>query len=179
MRVKALGIIAAVALAGAASLAGSLSAQEEPGVERRVRVLALGQGSYLGVYISDITGEDVQRLGLREERGVRITGVAEDGPAQVAGLQEDDVIVTWNGDRIEGEPSCGGSSRRRPRVARQLSASSAMGPSGPWPSSSGTVAELGAPSPGTPMTRCTCASNWRRVVSGSVTCGSTSAKCRT
>lgn len=103
MRVKALGIIAAVALAGAASLAGSLSAQEEPDVERRVRVLALGQGSYLGVYISDITGEDVQRLGLREERGVRITGVAEDGPAQVAGLQEDDVIVTWNGDRIEGE----------------------------------------------------------------------------
>ena len=62
MRVKALGIIAAVALAGAASLAGSLSAQEEPDVERRVRVLALGQGSYLGVYISDITGEDVQQV---------------------------------------------------------------------------------------------------------------------
>ena len=103
MRVKALGFIAAVALAGAASLAGTLSAQEKSDNEGRVRVLTLGQGSYLGVFIADVTAEDVERLGLREERGVRITGVADEGPARDAGLQEDDVIVGWNGDRIESE----------------------------------------------------------------------------
>lgn len=103
MRVKVVGVVAAVALAGAAAVAGTLSAQEKPAAESRVRVLAFGEGSYLGVYIADVTAEDVDRLGLREERGVRITGVADEGPAREAGLQEDDVIVSWNGDRIESE----------------------------------------------------------------------------
>ena len=103
MKVKALGVVAAIALAGAAGLAGTLSAQEKSDVESRVRVLAFSQGSYLGVFIADVTADDVERLGLREEHGVRITGVADEGPARDAGLQEDDVIVSWNGDRIEGE----------------------------------------------------------------------------
>jgi membrane-associated protease RseP (regulator of RpoE activity) len=103
MRVKALGFAAAVALAGAANLAGTLHAQENVGPESRVRVMAIGQGSYLGVFIADVTSEDVERLDLREERGVRITGVADEGPARDAGLQEDDVIVSWNGDRVESE----------------------------------------------------------------------------
>lgn len=103
MRVKALGFVAAVALAGAAILAGTLSAQEKSDTEGRVRVLTLGQGSYLGVFIADVTAEDVERLGLREERGVRITGVADEGPARDAGLLEDDIIVTWNGDTVESE----------------------------------------------------------------------------
>jgi len=103
MKVKALGIVAAVALAGTAGLAGTLSAQEASDTESRVRVMTVGQGSYLGVFISDVTAEDVTRLGLREERGVRITGVADEGPARDAGLEEDDVIVSWNDDRVESE----------------------------------------------------------------------------
>ncbi len=103
MKVKALGFVAAVALAGTAGLAGTLSAQEKSDTESRVRVMTLGQGSYLGVFISDVTAEDVTRLGLREERGVRITGVADEGPARDAGLEEDDVIVSWNDDRVESE----------------------------------------------------------------------------
>ncbi|MBT8461081.1 MAG: PDZ domain-containing protein [Gemmatimonadetes bacterium] len=103
MRLKALGFAAAVAIAGVTSLAETLNAQEDMGPESRVRVLAFGQGSYLGVFIADVTAEDVDRLGLGEERGVRITGVADEGPARDAGLQEDDVIVSWNGDRIESE----------------------------------------------------------------------------
>ena len=103
MRAKALGFVAAVVLAGAVGLTGTLSAQEKSDTESRVRVLAFGQGSYLGVFIADVVAEDVERLGLREEMGVRITGVADEGPARDAGLQEDDVIVSWNGDRVEGE----------------------------------------------------------------------------
>jgi len=103
MKAKALGVVTAVALAGVAGLTGTLSAQEESDAESRVRVLAFSQGSYLGVFIADVTADDVERLGLQEERGVRITGVADEGPARDAGLQEDDVIVRWNEDRIESE----------------------------------------------------------------------------
>lgn len=103
MSVKTWGMVAALALAGGVALAGSLVAQEKEDVESRVRVLALGQGSYLGVYISDVGAEDVDRLGLRGEHGVLVTGVADEGPARDAGLQEDDVIVSWNGERLESE----------------------------------------------------------------------------
>jgi membrane-associated protease RseP (regulator of RpoE activity) len=103
MKGKALGVAVALALAGAAGVAGTLSAQEKGDAENQVRVFAFSQGSYLGVFIADVTAEDVDRLGLREERGVRITGVADEGPARDAGLQEEDVILSWNGARLESE----------------------------------------------------------------------------
>ncbi len=102
MNVKTWGIVTALALIGGVALAGSLDAQEKE-EESRVRLLAMGQGSYLGVYISDVGSDDVERLGLRGEHGVLITGVADEGPARDAGLQEDDVVVTWNGERLESE----------------------------------------------------------------------------
>jgi membrane-associated protease RseP (regulator of RpoE activity) len=93
----------AVGCVGIAAGAGMLAAQEKDEVESRVRVLAFNQGSYLGVYIADVTAADVDRLGLPGERGVRITGVADEGPARDAGLLEDDVILEWNGARLESE----------------------------------------------------------------------------
>lgn len=60
-----------------------------------------GSGSYLGVYIREVSEDDVKRLGLSEERGALITELPEDGPAADAGLKTDDVIVSWNGSRIE------------------------------------------------------------------------------
>ncbi len=44
-----------------------------------------GGGSYLGVGIRDVTGEDVEKLGLSHERGVYITDVQEGSPAAEAG----------------------------------------------------------------------------------------------
>lgn len=58
-------------------------------------------GSYLGVYIREVTDEDVERLDLREERGALVTDVPDEGPAAEAGLQADDVIVSWNGADVE------------------------------------------------------------------------------
>ena len=103
MRAKAASVLALATLIAGVGLAGTLRAQDKGDAEGLVRVLAFGQGSYLGVYIADVTGEDVDRLGLREERGVLITSVADEGPARDAGLQEDDVILSWNGDRVESE----------------------------------------------------------------------------
>jgi len=98
-----MGLIAVVAVAGAAVLAGTLRAQEKEDSGTRVRVMAFGQGSYLGVYISDVSSDDVERLGLPGERGVLVTGVADEGPAHDAGLQKNDVILEWNGERVESQ----------------------------------------------------------------------------
>jgi serine protease Do len=65
----------------------------------------LGSGdnrSYLGVDIEDITKERVSALKLKEERGVEITMVDQDAPAGKAGLKEHDVILDFNGSRVEG-----------------------------------------------------------------------------
>jgi len=58
-------------------------------------------GSFLGVELSEVTGEAVQRLKLREERGALIDAVTGGSSAAQAGLQKNDVIVKWDGEPIE------------------------------------------------------------------------------
>ncbi len=62
-----------------------------------------GGGAYLGIDIDDVTAERVSALKLKEERGVEITRVDQDAPAGKAGLKEHDVILQFNGTRLEGE----------------------------------------------------------------------------
>jgi serine protease Do len=57
-------------------------------------------GSFLGVYAEDINKEDMSRYGLREVRGVGITQVVKDSPAEKAGLRKDDVIIRFEGDSV-------------------------------------------------------------------------------
>lgn len=57
--------------------------------------------SYLGVQLSEVTSESVRRLNLREERGAILIEVLPDSPAAKAGLQKDDVIIRWNGERVD------------------------------------------------------------------------------
>lgn len=58
--------------------------------------------SYLGVDISDITPERSAALQLKETRGVEVTMVDQDAPAGKAGLKEHDVILDFDGQRVEG-----------------------------------------------------------------------------
>lgn len=58
-------------------------------------------GAYLGVYIREVTGEDVEQLELPAEYGALVTDVPDEGPAAEAGLQAEDVVVSWNGRRVE------------------------------------------------------------------------------
>lgn len=74
--------------------------------DRRMRGFAMMRpfgvtGGWLGVAISEVDAEAVDRLSLPEERGARVTDVREDSPAAEAGLREDDVIVRWNEQRVE------------------------------------------------------------------------------
>lgn len=59
-------------------------------------------GSYLGIDTRDVTHERMVALKLNEERGVEITMVDQDAPAGKAGLREQDVILSFNGQQVEG-----------------------------------------------------------------------------
>jgi predicted metalloprotease with PDZ domain len=97
--VPALGVIAiAVVVHGVHAQESRLRTREAPASFS----FTVGQpGSYLGVYIREVTAADAKRLGLDEERGALVSDVPEDGPAAEAGLATDDVIVSWNGSRVE------------------------------------------------------------------------------
>ncbi len=60
-----------------------------------------GGGSYLGVDTRDITPDRLAPLHLKEERGVEVTMVDQDAPAGKAGVKEQDVIMTLNGEKVE------------------------------------------------------------------------------
>jgi membrane-associated protease RseP (regulator of RpoE activity) len=57
-------------------------------------------GSFLGVYTEDISKENMGRYNLREVRGVGITQVAKDSPAEKAGLRKDDVILRFDSENV-------------------------------------------------------------------------------
>lgn len=101
---RTLGLAAALAVAFSVISIGTASAQEtESRVERRPMAISVagGTGAYLGIRIADVDAEFVEEAGLPGEYGVHITSVVEEGPAAEAGLQDGDVIVRWNGERLE------------------------------------------------------------------------------
>ena len=63
--------------------------------------LDAGGGGYLGVYLEEVTAERLKELGLKEERGAVVMKVVGDSPAEKSGLKENDVIVSFNGRRID------------------------------------------------------------------------------
>ncbi len=59
-------------------------------------------GSYLGVGVKEVTAERAKALKLKEEYGVEITTVEPESPADKAGLKPGDVVLEYNGQRVEG-----------------------------------------------------------------------------
>lgn len=57
-------------------------------------------GGYLGVQTQEVTKDNFSKFGLREVRGVAIEKVVENSPAAKAGLQDNDVIVRFNGEEV-------------------------------------------------------------------------------
>ena len=60
-----------------------------------------GEGGYLGVYLEEVTPERTRELGLKEERGAVVMKVVAGSPAEKAGLKENDVVVSFNGRRVD------------------------------------------------------------------------------
>lgn len=58
------------------------------------------QDNFLGVHVEEVTRETMGRFSLREPRGVAVTRVVKDSPAERAGLRENDVIVRFDGETV-------------------------------------------------------------------------------
>ncbi len=57
--------------------------------------------SYLGVHIDEVTQQSASALKLSDASGALITYVDQDGPACRAGLKNNDVIVGFNGSKVQ------------------------------------------------------------------------------
>ena len=57
-------------------------------------------GTFLGVSVEEISKENMSRYGMREVRGVGVTQVVKDSPAEKAGLKKDDVILRFEGESV-------------------------------------------------------------------------------
>ena len=73
-------------------------AEQDP--SNRNLSIFLDGGAYLGVSTEDISKENMARYGLREVRGVGVTEVMKDSPAEKAGLRKDDVILRFDGESV-------------------------------------------------------------------------------
>jgi membrane-associated protease RseP (regulator of RpoE activity) len=60
----------------------------------------LSGGTFLGVHVEDVSKENMARYGMREVRGVGVTEVVKDSPAEKAGLRKDDVILRFDGESV-------------------------------------------------------------------------------
>src|SRR5215470_668650 len=95
----------AAALILAAGFAGGTAALAQTSGDRARNTgvfVAKGSTSYLGIGVVDIDTERAKTLNLKEERGVEIKSVTPDSPALKAGLKEGDVVLDFNGQRVEG-----------------------------------------------------------------------------
>jgi serine protease Do len=61
-----------------------------------------GGGSYIGVMMQEVDSERAKALKLSEAAGVEITVVEPEGPAEKAGLKVGDVVIRYNGQKLEG-----------------------------------------------------------------------------
>ncbi len=104
-------------MAGAA-LASSLSAQplaffQAQGAPPVFEMHAAG-GTYLGVMLEEVDANHAHDLKLRDTYGVQVTRVEEASPAEKAGIKQGDVVLEYNGQRVEGMEQFGRLVRETP-----------------------------------------------------------------
>jgi serine protease Do len=102
-------------------LAATATAQPAPPMPRAVLTAAgvSAGASFLGVGIADIDADRAKELKLKEPAGVEITRVEEDSPAAKAGLKVGDVVLEYNGQKVEGMEQFGRLVRETP-VGREV-----------------------------------------------------------
>jgi serine protease Do len=96
-----MGIDMKLLLIGVLTVSGGVAQTPAPRAQR-VNVVTRSSNSYLGVGVVEVDSDRAKVLRLKEERGVEVKNVDEDSPASKAGLKEGDVILDYNGQRVEG-----------------------------------------------------------------------------
>jgi S1-C subfamily serine protease len=90
-----------VLLAVVLSFSGNGLANPQEKADKHI-VISTGSArqGWLGVQIQDMTSKLAKKKNLSTEEGALVTKVTEKGPAEKAGLKEDDLIVEFNGHTI-------------------------------------------------------------------------------
>ncbi len=65
-----------------------------------VSSLQAAKRPWIGVYMQDVTESLVEAFDLKISHGVLINDIADDSPAQTAGLEPKDIILSWNGAKV-------------------------------------------------------------------------------
>ena len=71
-------------------------------------------GGYLGINERDISSQRAKELHLPAKSGVEVTRIYKDTPAEKAGLQAGDIVLDFNGQRVEGNAQFVGLIRATP-----------------------------------------------------------------
>lgn len=81
---------------------GGLSTTPASAAPQFAAHIFLAPSSYLGVGIIEVGSETAKTIGLVERHGVEISSVADESPADRAGLREGDVVLTYRQERVHG-----------------------------------------------------------------------------
>ena len=108
----ALILNAGVALAQQSAPPAPPEPPDEP-FDQNFSILIDGSG-FLGIYAENISRENMGRYHVNQVRGVGVTQIVKDSPAEKAGLRKDDVILRLDGENIT-------SVRKLNRIVSELS----------------------------------------------------------
>lgn len=97
---NALALIAVIVLGQTSVISPAQAQAQLPGEVSPGGGKPAAQTSFLGVAVTDIDPDRVSRLKLKEERGIEVTHVAQGSPADKAGIEPGDVLLTYNGENI-------------------------------------------------------------------------------
>src|ERR1700722_11265407 len=85
-----------------------------PSQVRELTNLPFVGGTYLGVNLAEIDTNRAKELKLKEDYGAEISRVEENSPAEKAGVKPGDVVLEYNGQRVEGMEQFGRMVRETP-----------------------------------------------------------------
>ncbi len=89
------------------------------GVIDQLRNFGTTRRGWLGVQIQQVTDEIAESLGLSEAQGALVAGVLENSPAEAADMKEGDVILKFDGRRVN-------ESRKLPRIVADTAVGKAV-----------------------------------------------------
>lgn len=70
---------------------------------RAPRAISIGRvGGYLGIGVAEIDDQRAQELKLSDPHGVEVKHLDDNSPASKAGLKVGDLVLEYNGERVEG-----------------------------------------------------------------------------
>jgi len=85
---------------GSVGIGFAIPVNQAKNVLAQLRQSGTVRRGWLGVRIQEVTDELAETMGLEKARGALIAGMNDGGPAQKAGLQNGDVVLTFDGRQV-------------------------------------------------------------------------------